>query len=177
LSILSARICDSSVERGIPNRAAAPEAPNTRPPLARRASSTIAFSCDASVLDIPRRFSTLGWVDILFVILGLASWRTVGSMTPPRSQKMMLAVLPFENLTGDPSKEYLADGLTEETISQLGRLNPEQLDVIARTSVMGYKHKAERLDRMDAICLCSTCWKTASGRAAIRCASRPSCCG
>jgi TolB-like protein len=29
----------------------------------------------------------------------------------------MLAVLPFENLTGDPSKEYLADGLTEEMIS------------------------------------------------------------
>jgi len=52
----------------------------------------------------------------------------------------MLAVLPFENLTGDPNKEYLADGLTEETISQLGRLNPEQLGVIARTSIMGYKH-------------------------------------
>jgi len=60
----------------------------------------------------------------------------------------MLAVLPFENLTGDPDKEYLADGLTEETISQLGRLNPEQLGVIARTSVMGYKHKDERLDQI-----------------------------
>jgi TolB-like protein len=60
----------------------------------------------------------------------------------------MLAVLPFENLTGDPNKDYLADGLTEETISQLGRLNPEQLGVIARTSVMGYKHKNERLDQI-----------------------------
>jgi TolB-like protein len=60
----------------------------------------------------------------------------------------MLAVLPFENLTGDPNKEYLADGLTEEMISQLGRLNPEQLGVIARTSVMGYKHKDERLDQI-----------------------------
>ncbi len=60
----------------------------------------------------------------------------------------MLAVLPFENLTGDPNKEYLADGLTEETISQLGRLNPQQLGVIARTSVMGYKHKDERLDQI-----------------------------
>jgi TolB-like protein len=60
----------------------------------------------------------------------------------------MLAVLPFQNLTGDPSKEYLADGLTEETISQLGRLNPEQLGVIARTSVMGYKHTDERLDQI-----------------------------
>jgi len=60
----------------------------------------------------------------------------------------MLAVLPFENLTGDPNKEYLADGLTEETISHLGRLNPEQLGVIARTSVMGYKHKDVRLDQI-----------------------------
>ena len=60
----------------------------------------------------------------------------------------MLAVLPFANLTGDPNKEYLADGLTEETISQLGRLNPEQLGVIARTSVMGYKQKDERLDQI-----------------------------
>jgi TolB-like protein len=60
----------------------------------------------------------------------------------------MLAVLPFQNLTGDPNKEYLADGLTEETISQLGRLNPERLGVIARTSVMGYKHKDERLDQI-----------------------------
>jgi adenylate cyclase len=60
----------------------------------------------------------------------------------------MLAVLPFENLTGDPEKDYLADGLTEEMISQLGRLNPEQLGVIARTSVMGYKHSGERLDQI-----------------------------
>jgi TolB-like protein len=60
----------------------------------------------------------------------------------------MLAVLPFQNLTGDPNKEYLADGLTEETISQLGRLNAEQLGVIARTSVMGYKHKDVRLDQI-----------------------------
>src|SRR5713101_3587880 len=76
------------------------------------------------------------------------SWRHFADVTPPRSQKIMLAVLPFENLTGDPNKEYLADGLTEETISHLGRLNPEQLGVIARTSVMGYKHKDERLDQI-----------------------------
>jgi hypothetical protein len=44
LLILSARILDSRVERGIPSRAAAPDGPNTHPPLARKASSTIAFS-------------------------------------------------------------------------------------------------------------------------------------
>jgi len=77
---------------------------------------------------------------------GYISWRHF--RPSPFPGKIMLAVLPFENLTGDPNKEYLADGLTEETISQLGRLNPEQLGVIARTSVMGYKHKDERLDQI-----------------------------
>jgi len=79
---------------------------------------------------------------------GYISWRHFRAPGPPMPSKIMLAVLPFENLTGDPNKEYLADGLTEETISQLGRLNPEQLGVIARTSVMGYKHKDERLDQI-----------------------------
>jgi TolB-like protein/DNA-binding winged helix-turn-helix (wHTH) protein len=83
---------------------------------------------------------------VILVGAGYISWRHFRSTTPPK--KIMLAVLPFENLTGDPNKEYLADGLTEETISQLGRLNPEQLGVIARTSVMGYKHKDERLDQI-----------------------------
>ena len=53
----------------------------------------------------------------------------------------MLAVLPFENLSGDPAQEYFADGLTEEVISQLGRSNPKALGVIARTTVMHYKGK------------------------------------
>jgi TolB-like protein len=43
-------------------------------------------------------------------------------------------------LGGDPEQEYLSDGMTEEMITRLGQLQPEQLGVIARTSVMGYKH-------------------------------------
>jgi TolB-like protein/DNA-binding winged helix-turn-helix (wHTH) protein len=85
---------------------------------------------------------------VILVGAGYMSWRHFRATEPVKSKKIMLAVLPFENLTGDPNKEYLADGLTEETISQLGRLNPEQLGVIARTSVMGYKHKDERLDQI-----------------------------
>ncbi len=83
---------------------------------------------------------------VILVVVGSLSWRHFRAAA--RSEKIMLAVLPFENLTGDPSKEYLADGLTEETISELGRLKPEQLGVIARTSVMGYKHKDTRLDQI-----------------------------
>jgi len=95
-----------------------------------------------------RKAALVGVSAVLLAVVGFASWRHFGGMTPPRSQKIMLAVMPFANLTGDPNKEYLADGLTEETISQLGRLNPEQLGVIARTSVMGYKHKDERMDQI-----------------------------
>lgn len=46
----------------------------------------------------------------------------------------MLAVLPFENLSGDEEQEYFGDGLTDEMIAQLGRLNPARLGGIARTS-------------------------------------------
>ena len=73
-----------------------------------------------------------------------------GSAALPRSitpGRIMLAVLPFDNLTGDPEQEYLSDGMTEEIIARLGQLQPEQLGVIARTSVMGYKH-SNHLDRI-----------------------------
>lgn len=53
--------------------------------------------------------------------------------------KLLLVVLPFENLDGNPERDYFADGLTEELITQLGRLQPERLGVIARTSAMAYK--------------------------------------
>jgi TolB-like protein/DNA-binding winged helix-turn-helix (wHTH) protein len=87
-------------------------------------------------------------VAVILVVVGYISWRHFRANAPAGSEKIMLAVLPFENLTGDPNKEYLADGLTEEVISQLSRLNPGRLGVIARTSVMGYKHKDEHLDQI-----------------------------
>jgi TolB-like protein/DNA-binding winged helix-turn-helix (wHTH) protein/Flp pilus assembly protein TadD len=84
----------------------------------------------------------------VLVVAGYISWRRFHVAPPPRSEKIMLAVLPFQNLTGDPKQEYLVDGLTEEMIAQLGQLRPEQLGVIARTSVMGYKHSDRRLDQI-----------------------------
>jgi len=56
------------------------------------------------------------------------------------AKRSMLAILPFQNLSNDPGQEYLSDGLTEETITDLGQLSPENLGVIARTSAMAYKH-------------------------------------
>ena len=51
----------------------------------------------------------------------------------------VLAVLPFQNLLGSADLEYIADGLTEETIASLGRIDPERLSVIGRTSSMMYR--------------------------------------
>ncbi len=48
-----------------------------------------------------------------------------------------LAVLPLKNLSGDPSQEYLADGMTEELIGRLAAIH--DLRVISRTSVMGFR--------------------------------------
>ena len=62
--------------------------------------------------------------------------------------RTMLAVLPFENFTGDAGQEYFSDGLTEEMISQLGDLDPGHLGVIARTSVMHYKHSPESIPQV-----------------------------
>jgi len=59
-----------------------------------------------------------------------------------------MAVLPFANLSGDPEQEYLSDGLTQEMIAQLGRLHPESLSVIARTSVMRYKKTDTPIDQI-----------------------------
>lgn len=57
----------------------------------------------------------------------------------PANGKIMLAVLPFENLSGNPEEEYFSAGLTEEMITQLSRLEPGSLRVIARTSTMQYQ--------------------------------------
>jgi TolB-like protein/Tfp pilus assembly protein PilF len=66
----------------------------------------------------------------------------------PRAVAVKLAVLPFANLTGDPDQEYLSDGLTQEMITLLGRLHPQSLGVIARTSVMRYKKTDTPIDQI-----------------------------
>ena len=53
--------------------------------------------------------------------------------------QVIVAVLPFENLGAGVEREYLADGLTEETILSLGRIGRDDFHVIGRRSVMVYK--------------------------------------
>ena len=53
--------------------------------------------------------------------------------------RTMLVVLPLENLTSGEKYDYFSEGLTEEMITELARLSPERLGVIARTSAMQFK--------------------------------------
>jgi len=66
----------------------------------------------------------------------------------PRGGKPILAVLPFENLTGDAGQEYFSDGMTEEMIARLGRLHPQRLGVIARASAIRYKNTDKDIDQI-----------------------------
>ena len=59
-----------------------------------------------------------------------------------------IAVLPFANLSGDPSHDYLADGLTEETIAALGQVDPDRLSVIGRTSTVRYRKTRKSLSEI-----------------------------
>lgn len=85
----------------------------------------------------------------LALIAGVAIlFRRPATQPKPAGERLMLAVLPFENLTGDPGQEYFSDGLTEEMISRLGNLDARRLGVIARTSVMHYKRTPAALERI-----------------------------
>jgi TolB-like protein/Tfp pilus assembly protein PilF len=77
--------------------------------------------------------------------------RDPGSSPAPGAvprKRVMLAVLPFENLSADPDQEYFSDGLTEETICYLGRVNPDAMGVIARTSSMAYKRTRKSIGQI-----------------------------
>src|SRR5580693_2105129 len=105
------------------------EIPRIVPALSRRSHATV---IDSSLLAA---FAYWAWH---------GSTMRAGSPT----EKVILAVLPFDNLSRDPDQEFFSDGLTEEMIAQLGKLNPERLTVIARGSVAKYKGSGLTVDQI-----------------------------
>ena len=94
--------------------------------------------------DVPsplrNKWAILTIIGVIVVVGAVLMLRSRPNTPPqPSTRKAMLAVLPFVNLSGNPGEDYLADGMTEELITQLGGLDPNRLGVIARTSSMQYK--------------------------------------
>jgi TolB-like protein/DNA-binding winged helix-turn-helix (wHTH) protein/Tfp pilus assembly protein PilF len=86
------------------------------------------------------RLWPLTWKTTGFAIILLSTLLVVlilRSRSEPSPTIRSLAVLPLENLSGDVSQEYFADGMTDELITNLGQISA--LRVISRTSVMSYK--------------------------------------
>ena len=92
---------------------------------------------------------------ILFVGVVVATWHftpppgevaSVEKMAFPLPEKPSLAVLPFDNLSGDASQDYFSDGITESIITALS--NVSNLFVIARNSTFTYKGKAVKVQQV-----------------------------
>jgi TolB-like protein/Tfp pilus assembly protein PilF len=92
------------------------------------------------------------WLWLLLVLVAVAGgvvWHRQHQARPQAApERVMLAVLPFENMTGDAAQEYFSDGMTEEMTAQLGNLDPQHLGVISRTSVMRYKGAKAPLEQI-----------------------------
>ncbi len=106
----------------------------------------------------PHRPARLAWYGLAgLAALGVAAWgvfalRTVDAPAAPavagatpavsaQPGRLAIAVLPFDNLSGDPAQAYFADGITEDLITDLSKVGG--LTVIARNSTFQYKGKAQ----------------------------------
>jgi TolB-like protein len=79
----------------------------------------------------------------LIAVIGYASFKRWFSGSNAHPEIRSIAILPLENLSGDPGQNYFADGMTDELIADLGQVSA--LRVISRTSAMSYKGTKKRL--------------------------------
>lgn len=99
----------------------------------------------------PRFIETVARKGYRFIALSTARVsRAAAPQERPDLNRVMLAVLPLENLSRDPRQDYFSDGLTEELISVLGRFSRQEIGVIARTSVMRYKGTRKTIPQISA---------------------------
>src|SRR6266545_2420343 len=129
-------------------------------PVETRRTAEVAHSANvdvASMLPSPaERLSTSARRLLILAIVvvicaaALVAYRVVPRPGPTTQsgRRLTLAVLPFDNLTGDADQEYLSDGLTEEMITELGRLEPTRLRVLARSSTWKYKQEDRDIGRL-----------------------------
>ncbi len=75
----------------------------------------------------------------LMAAAGAYFTRRAASHHPFAEKRILLAVVPFENLDGDSSQDPFCEGLTEELVTQLGRIDPQTIGVTARSTVTAYE--------------------------------------
>ena len=73
---------------------------------------------------------------------------TSAAISGSAPSRISLAVLPLRNLSGSPEHDYFSDGLTEELIGQLARIDPDRLGIIARASAMKYKQSSKGISQI-----------------------------
>jgi len=91
----------------------------------------------------PRLLAGIALAIIVLAAAGYLGFRKWLGETHAPSEIRSIAVLPLENLSGDPAQEYFADGMTEELINDLGQVST--LRVISLTSSMSYKGTKKKL--------------------------------
>jgi TolB-like protein/DNA-binding winged helix-turn-helix (wHTH) protein/Tfp pilus assembly protein PilF len=133
-------------------------APVDRPSAAEAVPSqpeADAISGSPRYVSVAKQPLRRGAIILLVTVLGLVAasgvyfqWFRNRVQAQRPVHRFTLAVLPFENLTGNASQEFFSDGLTEEMISQLSRTDPQRFGVIGRTSVMYYKNNPKPLDQI-----------------------------
>jgi TolB-like protein/Flp pilus assembly protein TadD len=97
-----------------------------------------------SAPEKPARRSNVGWIAALALVAILAAGAAYYFTQRPKPaaiSEKSIAVLPLVNSTGDPSNEYFSDGMSEEFISSLSRL--QELKVVGRTSSFQFKGKTD----------------------------------
>jgi adenylate cyclase len=109
-----------------------------------------------AIVGTPAAKRTLRWpmvagsLIVLVILSGALLWQrpweerqelaSVDAMPLPLPDRPSIAVLPFNNISDDPSQEYFVDGMTEDLITDLAKI--ESLFVIARNTVFTYKGKS-----------------------------------
>jgi len=122
----------------VPVAATGATAPLSAPVEEPRETATVSKTRPPVALDQARLARHLAIVAGAMLVAGLVLWN-MRPHPPPVVAGRTIAVLPFEGLSADPEHAYLADGLTEDTIASLGRLDPDRLRVLARASTLPYR--------------------------------------
>lgn len=111
----------------------------------RLVGKSLTHSSPAAVLRWPLLVS-IGLVLVLLSVTSYFAWRS--HSWAQSGGKVVVAVLPLQNLSGEPSREFFTDGVTHEIINQLAHVDPRWLAVIASTSIMPYKNTPKKISQI-----------------------------